>query len=193
MGLAFKVLPPPRLLTLGMVAATLVGVIRLELRGGPPNELRAPMPPPSQQQTRVSVSASRNQDDQNVSTILARPLFSPTRRAPASAPAPKDALPELPRLTGVIVTPAGNCAIFAGTGDRKSVVIGEAARIGQYVVRSIEVNAVTVSGPGGQRVLHPAFDPNPPRAPAPIAPTVAPIIAPLPYSLTHQARPRDRD
>lgn len=73
------------------------------------------------------------------------------------------------------------------------MIVGEATRIGQYIVRPIDLDTVMVSGPDGQRVLHPAFDPNPPRQLAPIAPTVAPIVAPLPYSPTHQARPRDRD
>jgi hypothetical protein len=176
MGLPFRGLPPTGLLTLSMVSAVLAGLLILELRDGPPHE--PPVPTPPQQKTSLFVPSSRgplrNQDDQYVATILARPLFSPNRRPPAAAPPGNHhASPELGRLTGVVVSPAGKSAIFAGTGGPEPIVLGEGAHIGEYVVRSIGTGTVVVTGPGGQRLLHPAFDPNPPPRPAPAAPPPA--------------------
>src|SRR5919202_1181988 len=70
-----------------------------------------------------------------VATELARPLFSPKRR-PGSIAA-NDTAKDLTRLTGVLVSPAGKNAIFAGSAGGKPIVIGEGERIGGYVISSI--------------------------------------------------------
>lgn len=99
---------------------------------------------------------------------LARPLFSPGRRPPAvthgAAPA-AEAPPALPRVAGVMVTPAGRRVIFSAK-DAKPVVVGEGGRVGAFTVQSIRAGQVTVEGPGGVRVLGPSFDPEAP-VPAP--------------------------
>ena len=180
-GTALRVPSPSGLIILGLVAAALAGVIRLELRDGPSNEAPVPAAPVRQEPSLPPASAaherSKHQDDANVATILARPLFSATRRPPAPAPASEHTAPELGRLSGVILSPAGKRAIFAGTGGGKPVVVEEGARIGEYVVTSIGFDAVTITGPGGQRTLNPAFDPNPPK-PVTLA-RPAPVPAPL--------------
>jgi hypothetical protein len=183
-GTTLRVLLPSGLLILGVVAAALAGVIRLELREGLFDEAPVPAAPVKQEPSPPPASAShersKDQDDGHVATILARPLFSPTRRPPAPPPAPEH-VPELARLSGVILSPAGKRAIFAGRGGGKPVVVEEGARIGEYVVRSIDVDAVTMTGPGGERTLNPVFDPNPPK-PVIIAPRT-PLPAPVPKLL----------
>ncbi len=111
-------------------------------------------------------------------TILARPLFSPGRRPPAAAAAaPGAAAPTLPRVAGIMVTPAGRRAIFAEKGT-KPLVLGEGGQVSGFTVQSIQAGQVTVRGPEGVRVLSPTFDPE---APAPASPAGA---APLPPGLS---------
>jgi hypothetical protein len=101
--------------------------------------------------------------DEWVTTVLARPLFSPDRRPPSEAAtvAAGSQTPEgLPRLTGVIVSPSGRSAIFANEGG-KPVVVTEGGRVNAWIVRAIDIGTVRVSGPGGARDLHPSFEAAP--------------------------------
>ena len=91
-----------------------------------------------------------------VSTILARPLFSPSRR-PGQAVV---ASTELPRLAGIIIGPDGARAIFATSGDRRAIVAGPGGHAGPYLIRAVDRAGVAVTGPDGERLLHPAYDPN---------------------------------
>ena len=91
-----------------------------------------------------------------VSTILARPLFSPSRR-PGQAVV---ASTELPRLAGIIIGPDGARAIFATSGDRRAIVAGPGAHAGPYLIRAVDRAGVAVTGPDGDRLLHPAYDPS---------------------------------
>jgi hypothetical protein len=170
------------LLALSLVAIALVGIIGLELREGSRLQTAA-LAQPGSQLLSPSASASHERSehqyhDEEVARILARPLFSPTRRPSAPAPVSKDAAPGLARLSGVILGPAGKSAIFAGNGGGKPVVVGEGAQIGNYVVTSIDIGTVTVTGPVGKRILHPAFDPNPPKPVIAAAPMPSAIVPP---------------
>lgn len=111
------------------------------------------------------------QSTASVEAILARPLFSADRRpkqaAPAQAAAPA-APAALPRMSGIMVNGASRAAIFAGANG-KPAVIAEGGRIGPFTVQSIEPQQVTITGPGGKRVVRTSFDPNPAAAPAPQA------------------------
>ena len=174
---------PPGLLILGAMAAGLAGIIGLELYEAALDEVPTPIAPIGQQpeQPLVFAPMSSDQAARYVTAILARPLFSPTRRPDETAANEAAKATDLGRLTGVLVSPAGKSAIFVGPTGGKPIVVGEGGRIGEYVVRSIEAGAVTITGSEGQRVLHPAFDPNPPspKPPTPM-PIVAPIVAPFP-------------
>ena len=131
---------------------------------------------------------------------LARPLFSPDRRpaavGAAAASAPDNALP---RLTGIMVTPAGRSAIFAG-GPRALVVV-EGGRVGNFTVRTIEPNQVILLGPDGTRLIRPTFGESKPAAPAalsqslPQLPVLAPPLGgagrPLAPSLAADDAPKD--
>lgn len=88
-------------------------------------------------------------------TILARPLMSPGRRPPAAVRAATPAT-ELPRLTGIIISPDGRSAIFAG--KPRALVIPEGGQVGDYTVRQIAPGLVTLNGPVGLVALRPSFD-----------------------------------
>ncbi len=156
---------------LTLAVAALGGIIALELGQRLPDSdlmvsataslpaLAAPAPAPA---------ADADDAGRRVAEVLARPLFSSGRRPAAqAAAAPPAAVAPLPRMTGVIVTPAGRRAIFVN-GAGKPMVVTEGERIGVYAVQSIEAGRVTLAGPDGQRVVAPAFDPRPaPRAAGP--------------------------
>jgi hypothetical protein len=156
----------PALLVLA--AAALGGIIVLELGwrlpdGDPMVPATASLPAPA------APASTPAADDagRRVAEVLARPLFSPGRRPAAEAAGPAAAAAALPRMTGVIVTPAGRRAIFVN-GAGKPTVVTEGGRIGAYAVQSIEAGRVTLAGPDGQRVVATAFDPKPaPRTAAP--------------------------
>jgi len=119
------------------------------------------------------------------STMLARPLFSPTRRPAAARPSPPPPSPPaeaIPRLAGIVIGPSGRKAIFAeAAGPARSV--GEGGRIGRFTVTMIRPGQVTVTSSEGDRVLRPSFTqatPAPGSAVPPAAPPPAlpPMIAP---------------
>ena len=150
------------LLAFGVAMAALAGVIGLELRGRVPHEPPTSVDPVGWLAEVSPVPASgdvpSDQASRRVATILARPLFSPNRRPDKVAS--DGARTGLARLTGIIVSSAGKSAIFAGAAGSKAAVVGEGARIGLYLIESIDAGGVTIVGPNGQRVLHPTFDPS---------------------------------
>ena len=123
-----------------------------------PESLASPMrqqPPPAQAN---SADRSNNPSQGWVSTILDRPLFSPTRRPAPGAAASTIAGVGPPRLSGVLISGLQTRAIFAGPAGEKGVVAGEGARVGAYVVQSIGIGVVTLVGPEGTLVVRPTFD-----------------------------------
>ncbi len=146
-----------------LAAAALGGTVALELgRRLPDSDLMVPATAPLPAPAAPASAPAAEADDagRRVAEVLARPLFSPGRRPAAQAAKPAAATAPLPRMTGVIVTPAGRRAIFAN-GAGKAVVVMEGGRIGAYAVQSIEAGRVTLAGPDGQRVVAPTFDPKP--------------------------------
>lgn len=157
--------PGLSLLPLALVAAALAATIQLELRERP-QEGEAAMPPAASLPAaapRRPAGSDPGQAARAVEASLARPLFSPSRRPPAApAATPGAAPPSLPRIAGVVVTSAGRRAIFAAKNGAKPLVVGEGGQVGAFTVQSIGTGQVTVLGPEGERVLKPAFDPDPP-------------------------------
>jgi hypothetical protein len=92
-------------------------------------------------------------------TITGRPLFSRLRRFSdghigAGIAAPPGDVP--PRLSGVLVGPEGEQAIFAdASGKPITVRVGD--RLGAFTVQTIRPGAVTLSGAGADREIHPAY------------------------------------
>lgn len=145
---------------LACIAAALSGVLYLESRAGAPDPaagVGAHRAPGIAAPARLPPVADHAPEW--VATILDRPLFSPTRRPSATAaagPGKPVAEEAPPRLAGVLVSEAGRGAIFARPGD-KPTLAAEGDRVGPYLVRSIAAGEVTVVGPHGVVVLHPAF------------------------------------
>ncbi|HQT77823.1 MAG TPA: hypothetical protein PLD10_12285 [Rhodopila sp.] len=104
-----------------------------------------------------------------VADILSRPLFSPDRRPMETAAG----VVGLSRLTGIIVDGTRRIAIFAAGPGGKPVTVEVGSRIARYDVRAISHAGVTLFGPDGRFVIHPAFDVTRPyartRSPGPAA------------------------
>jgi hypothetical protein len=133
-----------------------------------------------------------------ITTILARPLFSSTRRPPPPNDAPsEDTSFSDTRLAGIVTEPGYRFAIFAPPGA-KPLTVKEGDTVSGWRVDSITPLAVSLSGPGGTKTLQPKIDPNliPPAAPPtaqaarpaqPAAPMFArppmrPGMPPVPYN-----------
>jgi len=118
----------------------------------------------------------RARPDTMIKEILARPLFSSTRRPPhGDGPAADTGLSDT-RLTGIVIAPGHHFAIFAPPGD-KLLVVREGDTISGWRVENITPRNVSLSGPEGTKTLAPKIDPNlaPPPPPAGTAPPAAPL------------------
>jgi hypothetical protein len=91
------------------------------------------------------------------SAILARPLFSISRRPPKVAAGRNAAVDGMPRLSGIMIAPGIRKAIFAPEGGGKPVVLGEGATLADTSIRTIEPGEVILAS--GQ-VLRPMYDKN---------------------------------
>src|SRR5579871_4009493 len=75
--------------------------------------------------------------------VLARPIFSPSRRQPALRLIRQA---ELPRLSGIMIMPAGRIAVFSPAGG-SPIIVAENKRLGAFTVLAIAPNSVTLKGP----------------------------------------------
>lgn len=94
-------------------------------------------------------------------------------------------------MAGVVITASGRRAIFAAKNGVKPLVVGEGGQVGAFTVQSIRAGQVTVLGPEGERVLKPAFDPDPPAPFRPAPPQPAPG-ATVPSALAIPGQPASR-
>jgi general secretion pathway protein N len=99
--------------------------------------------------------------DELLTTILARPLFSSSRRPPQSAAAGASADSDLAdtRLAGILTEPGRRIAIFAVSGD-KPLRVAEGDAVSGWRIESITPREVSLSGPTGTKTLQPKLDPN---------------------------------
>ena len=104
-----------------------------------------------------------------MATILARPLFSTTRRPPPAQrrPGGRHSTFDDTRLAGIVTEPGHRFAIFAPAGA-KPLIVSEGDTVSGWRVDSITAREVSLSGPGGTKTLQPKIDPNlaPPAASA---------------------------
>jgi hypothetical protein len=107
-----------------------------------------------------TVQKDRPPISQLIATILARPLFSPTRRPPeAEATDHSETSLSDMRLTGIMITPDQRVAIFAPASG-KPLVRSEGDMISDWRIESIDGQSVSLTGPGGATTLEPKADPN---------------------------------
>jgi hypothetical protein len=148
----------PSVALAGAAASVLLVVLTLEwLPGGAPVVTD---PPP-----RVAVRGAANETDTVAKdtegwarTIVARPLFAPTRRPPKNAEG-RNAVAStgLPRLSGIMISRAGKRAIFSPEGG-KAETLAEGATLDDYTIRKISADRVVLSGAKGDMVLTPSYD-----------------------------------
>lgn len=128
-------------------------------------ELALPLPGIAPQRLPPPALATSTTDDaamgQWSATVLARPLFDPSRR-PTDQGGSDDGLP---RLSAIIVTGGTRSAIFSADGQKPQIV-GENGSIGGYKVRSILPDKVQLDGPSGPLTLRPQFITTPPASAA---------------------------
>ena len=100
------------------------------------------------------------QVDELLTAILARPLFSSTRRPPQGTAA-NEADSDLAdrRLTGIVTEPGRRMAIFAVNGE-KPLRVAEGDAVSGWRIESITPREVSLSGPGGTKIMQPKMDPN---------------------------------
>jgi hypothetical protein len=123
-----------------------------------------------------------------LAVILARPLFSSTRRpAPRSDDTITDSGLSDTRLAGIVIAPDHRIAIFASNGE-KPLAVSEGQTVSGWRVERITSREVSLSGPGGTKTMQPKSDPNlappptaevnPPSAAIPAAgrPGIAPML-----------------
>jgi len=106
--------------------------------------------------------------EEQVETVLARPLFNPTRRPPEMAVdnfATGLGLESL-RLAGIVTAPGRRLAIFAVT-DGKQVALGEGQSVKGWQIESITPRQVALSAAGGVMTLQPRAGPASSDAVAP--------------------------
>jgi general secretion pathway protein N len=108
----------------------------------------------------IPVAVADTSTDANItawtSTILARPLLSPSRRP---APQPGTAVSEtLPRLSAIIVIGGTRHAIFAASGQKPQLV-AQGGEIGVYRIETVAPDKVDLLGPNGPVTLKPQFIP----------------------------------
>jgi len=109
-------------------------------------------PPSSAGALRIDAASIEEQ----VETVLARPLFSPSRR-PADMPAGNltaDLGLERLRLAGIITAPGRRLAIFADT-DGKPLAVAEGQSVKGWQIESITPRRVSLSAAGGIVNLRP--------------------------------------
>ncbi len=91
-----------------------------------------------------------------VSAVLARPLFSVSRRPPHVIPrGPGAVAPGQARLAGIMITRSGRRAIFAPEGGGKQMVLPEGAAVNDSTIRRILPDRVTLASGA---VLLPTYD-----------------------------------
>jgi hypothetical protein len=155
---------------LDVITVALAGLLILELQATLSNisvrRSASPIPLPQAAQT-ANVAAPQPQVAVSRTAMLDRPLFDPTRRPPPLTAQNPPAPAEIPRLTGIMLTPSQKIAVFAPVTGAP-IVVNQNGRFGPFTVLAISGDNVTIKGPAGVTILRSDFsDPaQPPMTPA---------------------------
>jgi general secretion pathway protein N len=132
--------------------------------------------------------------DELLTTVMARPLFSSTRRPPQSVASDGPSSADLgdTRLTGIVTEPGHHLAIFAVNGG-KPLRLTEGEDLSGWRIESITPREVSLSGPGGTKTLEPKIDPSlaqgPPPSPAPVPNAAGRVPPQIPAAVITMPRP----
>lgn len=145
------------LVGLCLFLGVLLGAIWLWPAEGPP----PPGPPARFRAANRSVTLAARETGSWAGVILARPVFSISRRPPkVVAGGRAETAPGQARLSGIMITRLGRRAIFAPDGGGHAMVLAERAQVNQGTIRSILPDRVVMAD---GTVLRPSYDRN--RAP----------------------------
>ncbi len=124
----------------------------------PPRVANAPVAPAP-----VARRPPATPPEELVGAILARPLFSATRRPPPATGSDAGANDDLnnARLTGIVTAPGRRIALFAVPGP-KTLLLSDGGVVGGWRIEDISPTEVSLDGPGGIKKLQPKIDPNRP-------------------------------
>lgn len=151
-------------------------IIFLEAASSPAADEAAIVMPRRPARVLAAPAQQKGRLDKLVSVILARPLFSPTRRPETNPGKGADADVALAnaRLTGIVTREGLRLAIFAIPG-KKPLALAVGDRVSGWRIDSIAPDAVALRGPTGVRNLAPkpnhalARRPLPAAFPTPVA------------------------
>jgi len=182
-----------RVLVLLLAGCTLFGVVifvELTLHGGGTS---AALPVATRPEPAIPPRVQGPRADDLLTTILGRPLLSPTRQPGARESPDPPTGPGLTdvRLTGIVIEPERNLAIFAAPGA-KPTVRSEGETMNEWRLDSIALREVVLSGPSGTRTLQPKSDAGLARraaAPPRPAQNSAQAAAPIPQPPATATRP----
>jgi len=152
-------------LGLAGIACALAAVIALELLGGIGENADAASPTATRAGTDAAITrmpSTRGIAPEVTASILARPLFAPSRRpdrAPESAALAKT-VTDLPRLTGIVTVMGKKLAIFQPWGGGKPIVGGVGTAIEGRKIQAISVDEIVMTGPDGTERIRPLPDPS---------------------------------
>jgi len=170
----------PAFLGLALLATVLAAAMVLELDDAAPPAGSETGVVPTRQKAKVEPRAAAqdrsDRTDKWLATALARPLFSRDRRPTDSDSNTGPTLGSLPRLTGVVIGPFGQRAIFAATDGGRPTVLAVGKTLGEYTVEKIEPGGVTVSGPEGRHQVSLAADAKERQAMAAQVPRPPPVL-----------------
>jgi hypothetical protein len=150
---------------LGLLAAVLLATISLELWfGAPASDTMAVTTPDRVSGLATDPNLTPPPDHRPeragewVSIILDRPLFKPGRRPMSEEPTPLTVPDDLPRLCGIIVSPYARSAVFAARDGGRPTVVDEGGKLGDFTVKSIEAERVTIVAGSSERALRPSAE-----------------------------------
>jgi hypothetical protein len=141
------------LAALAILGAGLAATVAWEIGGAPEPDAASGAVPLAWRATstvKAAAPAAADQAGRWAATVLARPLFSPSRRPSADAVAAGD---QPLKLQGTILVPPARLAIFAPPGGGKSVIVHERDRMGALGIDQILPGEVAATGPEGRVVF----------------------------------------
>jgi hypothetical protein len=155
----FMIPPFLRPIALGLVSGVMA-VLTVVFLTQESDDAAASNQPFRAQPSTVTSNVARPNIDALVSEILARPLFSPSRRpadeaADQVADAPKEPLKMPGRLEGVTIRPQVREALFEREGQ-KPIAVKEGQEIEGWTVASIRADSVLLKSAEGEQIVKPA-------------------------------------
>jgi hypothetical protein len=156
----------------GGLALALACVLAWELlpAAGDGPDIAAPRPEPVHARTGPD-TAEPDTDllASTADTLLERPLFSPSRRLAAAEPGSGGGgVEDIPRLSGVVIGPAGGRAIF-DNGSGRSKIAAPGDSLGRFRIGGIAAGQVSLIASEGERVLRPRYANSAGAAGVPVA------------------------